>query len=118
MTFTITGATYAVTLNTPKQLNWVDDRGLKHFHFWTGENSVYDIGKDTESITLIGQETSTVSLNFWKIDVEVEDGEEVTIAGISNDQIDTTWYIEDYNYTVTGGLLGYCDWSITLEKSY
>jgi len=116
-TFTITGTTDSITLLQPYSLQLSDSRGIKQIHFFTGADTVFDIGKETESLTISGMETSNVSSLFSTLDGIISNGEEVTISDMGINDIDTTWYISDYNYTVVGGMEDECEYNITLEKS-
>jgi len=115
--FTITGDTATIELDIPNIVTWETNRGIQQFHFWSGSNIVFDIGKDTESITLSGFENSSTSVLFSELDEIVDAGEEVTLAGFNNNQLDTTWIISEYNYIVSGGKRDSCEWNIILEKA-
>lgn len=114
---TIFGDTKAVDLRMPENISYIDSKGIQQFHFFSEGNAVFDIGKEAETITLSGYETSAVSDTFRILDEIVDNDEEVTLDGFDIDELDTTWVVADYNYSVKGRMDDECKWSITLEKT-
>ena len=116
-TFTVTSSTGTiVSLNQPSSINDDDSRNIKAFFPWSGYTIVIDDGRDSKQINLSGIEninayTSMVSLN-WVTD----SGDEITIAGI-NDEINGTYQIENFSYSVNPGEVGTTYWNITIEKT-
>lgn len=51
-----------------------------------------------------------------RLDDMVDNGEEVTLAGFDQDDFNTTWYIENFEYSISEP--SFVNWSLTLEKSY
>jgi hypothetical protein len=114
---------HSAVLNMPHSMEYDDGRELQTFNFWsTADIHTIDIGKNTENIRINGTDAGSFVSDAYQsmasMDILTESGEEITIYGTGLDAIDTTWYIENFNYSVEGGMPNIVNWSLTLEKSY
>lgn len=117
-TFTITSSTGTiVSLNQPHAITDDDDRNIKSFHQWSGIDTIIDDGINTDNITINGTENIDAFTTMQSLDFVTNSGDEVTIAGLGNTTLNTTYQIEDFNYSVNQGEVGITRWSITLEKT-
>lgn len=115
-TFIFKSATTNVFLRIPTNVTFNDTREIKSFHFWNDSDLITDYGKESKNITITGTDYSYASMTA--IDDITNSGDEITISGIGYTDFDTTWYIENFTYSVEGGVPNIVNWSITLEKSY
>ena len=118
MTYTFASTTTTITLTPPVEaFNLDENRNVIGFHFWDDSDKVVDTGKSSRAIMLSGVETDDAYDKMSEFDWIAEAGDEVTISGFDDDNIDTTWYIEDFSYNVEGGTPSVTFWNVTLEKS-
>jgi hypothetical protein len=119
----ISMATDATTyLPYPETITFNDSEELKTFHFWNDSDAIYAVAKNSENITLTGyyntiKEYDSAWDTMSDLDWMTDNGEEITISGIGNDDIDTTWVIEEYSYSPETGSPSMVRWNITLEKT-
>lgn len=116
-TFIFESATTSVYLEMPMDITWNEGREIKTLHFWAGASSTEDIAKDTEQITMSGTEHSTATSKMADIDDIAEHGDEVTISGFNDTNLDATWVISSFSYTVYMGGDNSATWAVTLERT-
>ena len=122
-TFTLRSTTTHIHLFIPEMISFNDIRETKKFHFWSDYDLVIDAGKDSENITIEGIQPDMITegssyASMTDIDDIMNCGDEITLEGTGYTDFDTTWYIENFSYTVDGGMPSIVNWSLTLEKSY
>lgn len=98
--------------NVPHTITYADSRSIVRFHFWEGSSYTGDMYKAAEVVTLAGLETSDTNLHI--LDSSVDEGFEITIAGLNDALLDTIWVVRGFMF----GRNSYyeCPWSLTLEK--
>ena len=94
--FYLSTDTQAWMLTLPETITYSDGRILNILNLW---DSLYvtDAGKNTENISLSGFEPTKDYIN--KTDLALDNGEEITINGFSNTNIDGVWVAENFTYT-------------------
>lgn len=109
--FTIVSSTSTILLRLPTTLMYVDGRTLNRLNLWSNLY-VGDAGKSTENINMIGFDKNQTSIN--SLDSAIDRGDELTISGFSNTDLDGVWVAESFTYTRDNPwFYGY---SLTLEK--
>jgi len=95
----------------PETLSYNDGRNVIRFNFWS-DVFTFDDGTNMDNVTLSGLETDKQSLNW--LDAALDVGDEITLAGFNNLDINGVWVAESFSYTkIQPGLYGY---SISLER--
>lgn len=111
-TFTvISDSTVTFYPKLPDTVQYADGRILNKLNLW---DNLYvgDAGKSTENIILSGFETDKNVINYF--DTIADAGDEMTVTGFGNINLNATWVIESFSYTrdVPGGY----SYSLQLEK--
>jgi hypothetical protein len=117
MSVVLTNGTSSVTLNVAN----VSNTTIKNINIGTyrsGNDIILDEGRDRDYITLTGYLTgSTASTYCGYINDLAEAGEEVTISGLPDSEMNVDYLI--YNITIDekGGKVNYKQYSIVLERA-
>ena len=121
LTFPITfsGAEPELTMNPPDSITNSISRNLTRFTFTNGSYEVLDKGLGSEQLILTGYEASTSSIEAMTKMDEIEDmmGQEITISGLDDTNLNTTYYIENLSYEEPLGHQKQIRYSLTLEKA-
>ena len=83
-------------LRMPDHLTYNDGKEIIKLNLWNNQ-FIYDAGKTTENIMIDGFETDKTTIN--NIDTAMDEGEEITISGFGNTDLDTIWLCESFSYT-------------------
>jgi hypothetical protein len=106
-----------VNLNQPVSITNVDGEELKTFQFWDTGSLTIHVQKETDSITINGVSETSAFTTMQDIDWIMDSGDEVTISGLDNTLLNTTYQIESFNYSVESGTPSVTFWDITLEMT-
>jgi len=133
MTFTVAGDTSTVTLNNPMSISFITSRRLEKHTFRDNTYNIHDAGKSHEQIALNGIESEdevgaefpltfpvtfpNIEGDMYNLNVIMDAGEEVTIAGLSDSNLDGDYYIKDLNYRQEPGVINRFFYNLILEKT-
>ena len=132
MSLTITDGTTTVTLTQPMTVMQGKSKRIQRHVFRDGTYAVHDIGKARETLTLTGSEYETeteavfpltfpvsfaIQGKMYDLDSLADGGEEVTVAGMSDSNLDGDYFISSFRYRRREGRIDRYDYSLILEKS-
>jgi hypothetical protein len=104
-------------LQQPTSYTYTNNRQVNKFNTWVGERKVYDLARTSKTLTMAGIEygsTATTTLNC--VVAMKDNGGYVTISGIGDTLVDTTWLISDFDYNKNRGNPNIWDWTLSLER--
>jgi len=111
---------YTIYLNKPDTITLNDSENIQIYNYeYIDQIDIFNLGKNTENITLHGIVNSTTSLfiPLQNLNDLMDDGEEVTLSNFSNPLFDGSWVIEDFIYKVRGGFVDSYEYDMTLERA-
>ena len=111
-TFTvISDSTVTFYPKLPDTVQYADGRILNRLNLWSS-TYVGDAGKSSENMMLVGFETNKTVINYF--DTIADAGDEMTITGFDNTDLNATWVIESFSYAVD--VPGGYSYTLNLEK--
>ena len=105
------------TLNQPKTIMRTNTRKTESFLFPDGTFKRHDIGAGGKIITMQGTETSNAISNFNTLDTMMVQGEYITLSDMNNSDLDTDWYITNFNWVQNEAYVDRYDWTLTLKET-
>jgi len=105
------------TLNQPKTITRINTRKTESFLFPDGTFKRHDIGAGGKIITMQGTETSSAVSNFNTLDAIMTTGETITLSNMNNSDLDTDWYITNFNWVQNEAYVDRYDWTLTLKET-
>ena len=117
MSLTVTGTT-SVNLNTPSILTERISKNVKNMIFTDNTDTQLDRGKNSDSLILSGTETTDVSTKMNSINTLMDSGEEITLSGLDDTNLNTEYIITDFEFNQKAGTTNIYTWTITFERLY
>ena len=113
--------TDTATLNKPENYSISHSRETKKLNFWSGDRAVYDLKRNSKTLTMNGSEWDddvVVALTRLEaIKAMAEVGENITISGMDDYNANTTWLISSFDYTQDVNNPNMYNWSLVGEKA-
>jgi len=112
-----TGVCY---LNHPRRYHISNSRKVSIVQPERGDRVVYDLCRESKMLTMEGMEydtdISTATTRLMCVRNQKDNGEYITISGIGDDKVDTTWLITDFSYSRDERNQRVWNWTLTAEK--
>jgi hypothetical protein len=103
-------------LNVPRRYGISNSRKICIVQPERGNRVVYDLCRESKVLNMEGVETSTTTSRLLCVRNMKDNGEYVTISGMGDDKVDTTWLITDFVYDRDETSRGVWHWNLTAEK--
>jgi hypothetical protein len=107
-------------LNRPTRYGISNTRKLSIIQPEHGDRVVYDLCRESKTLSMEGLEydtaTSTATSRLLCVRNMKDNGEYITISGISDDKIDTTWLMTDFSFNRDETNPQMWNWNLTAEK--
>ena len=116
MNYTLTGDTSTVTLNNPININFSTTKNVVNYVFADNTDIQLDKGKSIDQIIITGLETSTASANMNSINTFMDNQEEITVAGLSDTNLNTEYIINSFSFNQEAGWVDRYSYVLTLER--
>lgn len=115
-----TPSTETCYLNSPMNYMISNSRKVNIVHPERGDRIVYDICRENKTLTMTGVEydtdISTATTRLQCVRDQKDNGMYVTISGIGDTKVDTTWLITDFTYSRDQQNQRVWNWMLTAEK--
>jgi hypothetical protein len=112
-----TSSATSVTLTDPNSLNISHGRQIKRYTFPDGEYEIDDYGRSNKTLTISGIETSSAFTNMNTIKTMTHYGAQVTITGLSDTNLNTSYMIKDFSFNQEPGDVSLYRYNIVLEEA-
>jgi hypothetical protein len=106
-----------VSLNNPDSVTVGHSRKIKRHLFADGKYEVLDIGRAKKTLVLTGKEWETSDTKMNTLKTMTHYGKYVTLSGLDDTNLNTDYYIVDFNFTRKAGEPIIYNWSLTLEEA-
>lgn len=108
--------TSTCTLNQPNTITRSHTRKTESHLFPDGTFKRHDIGSGGKTITLGGTEISSATVNFNTIDIMKAQGEYITLSDMNNSDLNTNWFIADFDWSQNEGYVDRYDYTMILKE--
>lgn len=105
-----------VTLPDPKNVDLSHSRLIKRKNLPSGNYIVYDAGRGSKTLTIVGTETSAAYTDMNSMKTICHYGAKVTIAGLDDTNLNTDYWVSDISFSAGPGYpTNMYDYKLTLE---
>jgi hypothetical protein len=105
----------------PSNYSFGHTREVKKLNTWAGERHVYDLQRSNKTLNMNGIEYNrTESEATTTLDCVMDmkdDGNAITISGMSDPNLNHTWVIRSFNYHQDEGNPALYNWDMELERA-
>jgi len=112
-----TPAANTVTLNDPQELSVSHSRKLGRFTFSDGDYEVADFGRSTKTLTMSGFEYASADDDMQDVKDMTHYPAVVAVTNLDDTNLNTNYWIRDFNFTRMGGEPTIYHWVLVLEEA-
>ena len=106
-----------VTLPDPKNIDLSHSRNIQRKNLPSGNYIVYDAGRGSKTLTIVGTETSAAYTDMDSLKTICHYGAKVTIAGLDDTNLNTDYWVSDIGFSAGPGYpANMYDYKLTLEE--
>ena len=116
MSYTLSGDSVTVTLRNPERIDFSTTKNVVNYVFADNTDLQLDEGKTIDQIIIRGVETSSASSNMNKINAFMDGQEEITVAGLSDTNLNTDYIVNDFSFNRGMGEVDRYSYDLTLER--
>ena len=116
MSYTITGDNSTVTFDMPIYIVKGTSRDIVNYVFSDNTDTQSDMGKLSDYVSFNGVVYSSATTYLHTVDTMMDNGEEVTVDGFSDSNLNSDYLVSDLQYNHIGGQKNIYHYSITLER--
>lgn len=111
-------STSTVYLDMPTAMIESANKSVQNLVFNDGTDVQLDRGKTSDSLTLSGTETSSVTSNMNDLDTFADTQVIVTVAGLPDSNLNTDYRISNFDFNKEAGMVDRYRYNISLERIY
>jgi len=117
MVVILTSSTDSVVLDVVKNISFNTSRVVNTYVFTDDTAAILDEGKNIDQIVVSGVfHGSSFSSYANTINTMMDRQDEITVTGFDDNNLNTDYIINDFNFDATGGRPEVYDFNITLER--
>lgn len=106
-----------ITLPDPKNVDLSHSRNIQRKNLPSGNYIVYDAGRGSKTLTIVGTETSAAYTDMNSLKTICHYGAKVTIAGLDDTNLNTDYWVSDIGFSAGPGYpANMYDYKLTLEE--
>ena len=114
--YTLSGDIDVVALRDPERIDFSTTKNVVNYVFADNTDIQLDKGKSIDQIIITGLETSTASANMNSINTFMDNQEEITVAGLSDTNLNTEYIINSFSFNQEAGWVDRYSYVLTLER--
>ena len=107
-------------LNRPHNYTYTNNRQVNKINTWSGKRKVYDVTRQSKTLTLNGieyyRENIEPKTRLECVRAMKDNGAYITLSGIDDTLVDTDWLISDFTYKISADNTNIYNWILTLER--
>ena len=116
MSYTLSGDIDVIALRNPERIDFSTTKNVVNYVFADNTDLQLDRGKSIDQIIITGTETSSASANMNSINAFMDNQEEITVAGLSDTNLNTEYIINSFSFNQEAGWVDRYSYVLTLER--